>query len=411
MTFKDKNVVLIITGGVAAYKSAIFARLLIKAGATVKTVMTKAATEFITPLTMHALTKQPVLTDLFTDHNDAIPHITVADWADYVFVVPATANMIAKMANGIADEAASTVLAATHAPVIVAPAMNVHMYEQKATQRNLAQLKEDGVIVIEPAEGMLAEGYVGKGRLPEPEDILKIAQLKLQVRAVLATEANNLKKKRVLVTAGGTNEPIDPVRFITNRSSGKMGYALAQAASEVGAEVTLISTVDLPVPVGVQIVKIQTAKEMLNALNECFNDTDVVIMAAAVADYRIASPADQKIKKSADSDGLTLHLVENPDILATLGAAKTHQFLVGFAADTQDLLAAADKKLLKKNADMLIANDVSQPDAGFGVETNRVTILEPNKAPQELPLQSKLAVARQIVGLVADRLVEKEMKK
>jgi phosphopantothenoylcysteine decarboxylase/phosphopantothenate--cysteine ligase len=397
--FEDKNVVLIVAGGVAAFKSAIFARSLIKAGAQVKVVMTQSATEFVTPKTFEALTHQPVLTDLFSSENvDEIPHIAYADWADYIFVVPATANILAKIANGIGDDAASSVLLARHTPLIVAPAMNVNMYENPATQRNLATLKSDGVIVVEPVEGLLAEGYSGKGRMPEPDDILAQAQLRL------LQESGRLRGRKVVVTAGGTVEAIDPVRYISNRSSGKMGYAIAQAAGEQGAEVLLITTKSLPTPAGVSVVMVDSAREMLAAVEEVYDQTDILVMAAAISDYRVAAQADQKMKKSADHSGLTLELVENPDILATLGAKKSHQFLVGFAAETQNLMAYASEKLAKKNADMLIANDVSKENVGFGYETNQVTILEPDLTPNQLPLMPKTEVARTIMSLIAERL-------
>ncbi|NBA10889.1 bifunctional phosphopantothenoylcysteine decarboxylase/phosphopantothenate--cysteine ligase CoaBC [Weissella confusa] len=397
--FTDKNIVLIVSGGVAAYKSAIFARLLMKQGANVKVVMTQAATEFVTPKTFEALTQHPVVTDLFDDHNESmIAHVSLADWADYIFVVPATANILAKMAAGIGDDAATSVLLARHTPVIVAPAMNVNMYENPATQRNLETLREDGVIIIEPAEGMLAEGYAGKGRLPEPDEILALADLKLR------QQTGRLAGKKVVVSAGGTVEPIDPVRFITNRSSGKMGYALAQAAAEQGADVTLVSSSELPAPVGVAMVPVQSARDLLAAMMERFEDTDVAIMAAAVSDYRVATPADQKMKKNADHAGLTIDLVENPDILATLGQQKTTQYLVGFAAETQDLLTYAQNKLEKKNADMLVANDVSKAQVGFGHDTNEVTLLQRDAAPEKLPLQSKLALARDIMSRIATQV-------
>lgn len=395
--FTNKKIVLIVSGGVAAYKSAIFARLLMKAGSVVRVVMTQAATEFVTPKTFEALTQQPVVTDLFDAHNDSvIAHVSLADWADYIFVVPATANILAKMAAGIGDDAATSVLLARHTPVIVAPAMNVNMYENPATQRNLATLREDGVIVLEPAEGLLAEGYAGKGRLPEPDEILALAELALYQRT------GQLTGKQIIVSAGGTVEPIDPVRFITNRSSGKMGYAIAQAAAEQGANVTLVTSSDLAAPAGVQTVHIQSARELLAAMTERFEAADAVIMAAAVSDYRVATPADQKMKKDAANPGLTLELVENPDILATLGANKTHQYLVGFAAETQDLINYAQQKLTKKNADMLIANDVSKAEVGFGYDTNQVTILTRDAQPETLPLQTKIAVAREIMRRVTE---------
>lgn len=395
--FSEKNIVLIVSGGIAAYKAATFARLLIKEKAHVKVVMTKSATEFITPKTMAVLTNEPVLTDLFADPTDAtIDHISVADWADYIFVVPATANIIAKIANGIADDAASTVLAARHTPLIIAPAMNENMYRQKAVQKNLQNIVADGDIVIQPAEGFLAEGYSGQGRLPEPADILAYSEL------VLHQKQGRLKNKHVVISAGGTVEPIDPVRYISNRSSGKMGYALAKAAAEQGAQVTLVSaTTTLSDPIGVKTIHIQSAQDLSDQMMAALPAADIMIMAAAVSDYRISEPAVNKLKKQA-SGQLTLTLVENPDILAQLGAMKKEQYLVGFAAETQNLLEYAQTKLVKKNADMLVANDVSKQQVGFGYDTNQVTILTKNQEPQVLPLQDKLSVARKIMQKISE---------
>ena len=397
--FSEKNIVLIISGGIAAYKAAIFARLLIKENAHVRVVMTKSATEFITPKTMAVLTNEHVLTDLFVDETNAtIDHIALADWADYMFVVPATANIIAKIANGIADDAASTVLAARHTPLIIAPAMNENMYLQKAVQRNLQQVITDGDIVIQPEDGFLAEGYAGKGRLPEPTDILAYSELALQQRNGV------LKDKHVVISAGGTVEQIDPVRYISNRSSGKMGYALAQAAAEQGAQVTLVSATSmLPDPIGVKTIHIQSAQDLSDQMLAALPKADVMIMAAAVSDYRMGKPATNKLKKQ-ESGQLTLTLIENPDILAQLGAMKEKQYLVGFAAETQNLLTYAQEKLVKKNADMLVANDVSKDQVGFGYDTNQVTILTKNNEPLVLPLQSKLAVAREVIKKISEAI-------
>lgn len=395
--FSEKNIVLIVSGGIAAYKSATFARLLIKEKTHVKVVMTKSATEFITPKTMAVLTNEPVLTDLFSESTAAtIDHISVADWADYIFVVPATANIIAKIANGIADDAASTVLAARHTPLIIAPAMNENMYLQKAVQKNLQTIMADGDIVIQPAEGFLAEGYAGKGRLPEPTDILAYSELKLYQKQGV------LKNKHVVISAGGTIEPIDPVRYISNRSSGKMGYALAKAAAEQGAQVTLVSaSTTLPDPIGIKTIHIQSAQDLSKQMIATLPTADVIIMAAAVSDYRVGEPAVNKLKKQASGE-LTLTLVENPDILAQLGAMKKEQYLVGFAAETQNLLAYAQTKLVKKNADMLIANDVSKHQVGFGYDTNQVTILTKDQEPEVLPLQDKLSIARKIMQKISE---------
>ncbi|MDR3190362.1 MAG: bifunctional phosphopantothenoylcysteine decarboxylase/phosphopantothenate--cysteine ligase CoaBC [Lactobacillaceae bacterium] len=400
--FNSKKIVLIVTGGVAAYKSAIFARLLMKQGADVRVVMTQSATEFVQPKTFSTLTGNAVLTDLFADDNlSEVAHITLADWADYIFVVPATANIIAKMAQGIGDDAASTVLLARHTPTLVAPAMNEHMYYNPAMQRNLAQLQADGVLLIEPVTGLLAEGYAGKGRLPEPEAILAQAEM------LLHQLTGQLTGKHFIVTAGGTREELDPVRYLSNHSSGKMGYALAQALLEQGAEVDLISTVTLPAPVGANVLAVTSAEQMLWALEDRFEAADGVVMAAAVADYRPAVIADQKIKKEA-GQAMILKLVENPDVIASLAVNKTKQFIVAFAAETQDLLANAQVKLQKKHADMLIANDVTKTDAGFGTDTNVVTILQPGQANETLPVASKIDIARQIVGRITKALLEKE---
>ena len=290
----------------------------------------------------------------------------------------------------VADDAASSVLAARHTPMIVAPAMNENMYLQPAVQRNLQQIKLDGDIVVEPVDGMLAEGYAGKGRLPEPQEILTLSEL------AVYQKHGQLKDKRIVISAGGTVEAIDPVRYISNRSSGKMGYALARAAAEQGADVTLVSaTTQLPDPVGVTTIHIQSAQELSEQMFAMLPEADA-IMAAAVSDYRMSQTAENKLKKQ-DSGQLHLTLVENPDILAQLGSAKTNQYLVGFAAETQNLMTYAQNKLKKKNADMLVANDVSKDQVGFGYDTNQVTILTKDNEPESLPLQSKISLAREIM--------------
>ncbi|RRG17951.1 bifunctional phosphopantothenoylcysteine decarboxylase/phosphopantothenate--cysteine ligase CoaBC [Weissella viridescens] len=396
-----KKIVLVVTGGIAAYKAVTLTRLLVKAQADVRVVMTKSACEFVTPKTFSVLSTHPVLTDLFADTTDpAIDHIELADWADYMVVAPASANFIAKMAQGIADDAASSVVIARHTGIAIAPAMNSNMYQNPAVQRNLNQLSADGVKIMAPEQGQLAEGYAGIGRLAEPENLFA------QIGILAETDEKTLTGKRVVVTAGGTQEPIDPVRYIANHSSGKMGYAFSQAAVEQGAQVTLITTVDLTPPPFTKVVHVKTAQEMQAALMQQYDAADVVIMAAAVADYRIAEPATQKMKKQADASGLTLKLVENPDILAELGAQKSHQYLVGFAAETQQLLDHAQAKLKKKHADLLIANDVSQADIGFGSDDNAVTLLFKNETPETLPKMSKLEVARQVLKLIKPRMEE-----
>lgn len=390
--FENKKIVLIVTGGIAAYKAAIFARLLMKAGATVRVVMTANALEFVTEKTFAVLTKQPVLTDLFNPaQSTQVGHVEIADWADYMMVVPATANIISKIAQGIGDDVASTVLLARHTPLLVAPAMNANMYNNPAVQRNLQQLKQDQVLILEPAYGMLAEGYAGLGRLPEPDELLAQAELKLR-----QIQGTSLEGQHYLVTAGGTREYLDPVRYIGNRSSGKMGYAIAQALTEVGAKVTLISTVNLKAPVGTEVISVQSALEMQAEIDKLFPQSDGLVMAAAVADFRTVEVATQKIKKN-QNQGLDLQLTQNPDLVATFGAKKQNQKVIAFAAETNDLIEHAQTKLQKKHADLLVANDVSRTDRGFGVDQNQVTILEPGQPNETLPLLSKIETARLIV--------------
>lgn len=394
--YEDKKIIVYVTGGIAAYKAATLVRTLIKAGATVRVAMTRSAQTFITPLTFATLTKQAVLTDDW-QADGTVPHIEWAQWADLHFVVPATANVLAKMANGIADDMVTTTLLAAVGDKIVAPAMNDHMWDHPATQRNLAQLAADGVLVIAPTVGFLAEGYEARGRLAEPEEIVAQAGVRLLAKT------GQLQGKRVVITAGGTQEKLDPVRYLTNRSSGKMGYALAQAAAEAGAEVTLITTVVRDAIFGVKVIEVQSAQMMYDAVLAAFETADILIAAAAVSDFRPVDVADNKIKKNGDG-GLTIELVQNPDILAAVGAAKrANQFVVGFAAETQDVANYAKDKLRKKNANLLIANDVSRADAGFEVDTNQVTLFTENEQVT-LPLASKLATAREIIAFIANKI-------
>lgn len=394
--FTDKKIVVMISGGVAAYKAVILVRGLQKLGAHVRVAMTKSATEFVTPKTLAVLTNEPVLTDLFLSGDQQIGHIDLADWADLMIVVPATANLIGKMANGLADDAVSAVLSARHVPTFVAPAMNVNMWQNPAFQRNLALLKADGVHVIAPSVGLLAEGYEGMGRLPEPEDIIA------QINDILSEE-KVLAGKRVLVSAGGTVEPIDPVRFIGNRSSGKMGYALAAEAHKLGADVVLVSTVNREIDTSVKMLSVETASELNDAMQAELSDADIVIMAAAVADFRVADVADHKIKKTDDSDTMHLTLVKNPDILAGLGQLKTNQFMVGFAAETQNVISYAQHKLVAKHADMIVANDVSQENVGFAHDTNAVSLVTSDHV-EELPLADKHDIARAILTRISERV-------
>ena len=391
----QKKVAVYVTGGIAAYKALLFVRLLIKEGAQVKVAMTQSACQFVSPLTFQVLTKEKVMVDTF-DENDpsVVQHIHFADWTELAIVIPATANTIAKMANGIADNFVTSALLATTAPKVIVPAMNEHMWENPATLRNCAQLEEDGVIIIEPSEGFLAEGYSGKGRLPEPEEVLKqIKELNL-----FEDEEKPLLGKKVLITAGGTKERIDPVRYISNDSSGKMGYALAEDAAQKGAEVILISaTTALPVPNGVKIEHVESAREMQEEVLNYFPAMDIAIMVAAVSDYRVKEPATQKMKKTDDENEITLTLVKNPDILKQLGnLKKENQTVIGFAAETHQVMEFARQKLDKKNADFIIANDVSDQSIGFGSDMHQVTILSKNGEEILLPKVSKNLLAKEI---------------
>ena len=393
--WKGKNVTVFITGGIAAYKVATLVRLFVKEGAEVSVAMTKSACEFITPLTFQVLTKNKVYLDTFEeDETNKVQHIHLADHTDVAVVVPATANTIAKMANGIADNFVTSTLLATTAPIYVAPAMNEHMWENPATVRNVAQLKADGKVVIEPASGFLAEGYNGKGRLPEPEEIFEqITFLESRIAS-----KSPLKGKSVLITAGGTKERIDPVRYISNDSSGKMGYALAKAASILGAKVQLVSTTkQLKVPYGVEVTYVESAHEMEEVVTTQFPTTDIAVMVAAVSDYYVANRSHQKIKKQQNESGLKLELVENPDILKGLGHSKKEgQVVIGFAAETTNILEYAKAKLEKKKADVIIANDVSSSRIGFNSDRHQVTLLTKDGHIVNLPEKSKEELALNI---------------
>ena len=380
-----------VMGGIAAYKVPELVRQLIKKGAQVQAAMTQSAQEFVTPLPLQVLTKRPVLTHTFDEREPSqVQHVAMADWCDLALVVPATANGLAKMVHGLADDVVTTTLLAVTAPILVVPAMNVHMYENPATQRNLAQLRADGLTIMEPDTGFLAEGYEGKGRLPELHRI--VAQVeRLYARTHLP---QSLAGKQVIVSAGGTRERIDPVRYISNDSSGKMGYAMAQAADWLGATVTLVSTTQslLP-PEGVQVQQVASAQELAQAMTAHYDQMDYVVMAAAVSDYRVKHPHNQKIKKVAGQTDWQLDLVQNPDILAQLGQTKRQQVLIGFAAETQNLLEHARAKLSKKGADWLIANDVSNPAIGFNSDKNQVYVLGAQGQEVLLPQQSKTSLA------------------
>lgn len=403
--WKNKKVTVFITGGIAAFKAATLVRMFVKERAKVSVAMTKSACEFITPLTFQVLTKNKVYLDTFDeDEANKVQHIHLADQTDVAIVVPATANTIAKMANGIADNFVTSTLLATTTPIYVVPAMNEHMWENPATVRNVKQLVEDGKSVIEPATGFLAEGYDGKGRLPEPEEIFEQVTFFESRREYKSP----LEGKTILITAGGTKERIDPVRYISNDSSGKMGYALAKAASILGAKVQLVSTTkQLKVPYGVQVTYVESALEMLDAVTQLFPKTDIAVMVAAVSDYYVANRSNQKIKKQQNESGLMLELIENPDILKKLGHSKREgQVVIGFAAETTNVLEYAKAKLEKKKADAIIANDVSNSRIGFNSDHHQVTLLTKDGHIVNLPENSKEELALNIwESLIEEKIV------
>lgn len=382
------KLVLGVTGGIACYKAVELVRLLVKDGFLVQVIMTRGAMEFVTPLTFQTLSGMPVAVDTFNlTQESEIGHINLADSADLFVIAPATANVIGKIAGGIADDLLTTVLMATQAPVLIAPAMNIHMYENPILQENIRKLRRLGYHFMEPAEGYLACGYEGKGRLPEPEKILE------EIRRLL--KKKDLVGEKFLITAGPNREPLDPIRYLSNRSSGKMGYALARAAIRRGAEVALISgPTALEPPPGARLTSVTTADEMNRAVLEEFPKCTAVIMAAAVSDYRPVDFVQKKIKHGKSL--IELRLQPNPDILKEIGARKNGKMLVGFAAETEELLTNAEKKLKEKNLDMIVANNVSEAGAGFDVDTNVATILDCNGAVRSLPLMTKDELAEQI---------------
>lgn len=387
-----KHIVLGVAGSIAAYKAADLASRLVQAGAQVDTVMTREATAFVAPLTFQALTHRPVITDLFDPRSElAIDHVAVAKRADAILLAPATAQLIARLAIGMADDAVTATVLASSAPVVICPAMETNMYQHPATQSNLARLKEWGAVVVEPARGRLASGAEGIGRLADPGTITGT------LRWVLGRNGD-LAGRRIVVSAGGTREAIDPVRYITNRSSGKMGHALAAAARDRGAQVTLVTTVtpDPETTAGVEVRRVESALGMLAAVEEAVQGADALIMAAAVADFRPESTATHKLKKG-DADEWTLRLVRNPDVLATVSGSFIK---VGFAAETADLRGNALAKLKAKGLHMIAANDVSEPGSGFDTDTNRVTLFHADGRVEALPLLPKADVAH----LILDRL-------
>lgn len=390
---QGKRILLCVSGGIAVYKAAALTSKLVQGGAEVKVIMTESAMKFVAPLTFQALSRQDVYWDTFDEKDSSkIAHIDLADWADLVLVAPATANMIGKLANGIADDMISTTILATTAQVWIAPAMNVHMYDHPAVKRNIETLFGFGYQFVEPSEGYLACGYIGKGRLEEPEKVVELVDRFFRERD---SERNLLEGKKVVITAGPTREMVDPVRFFSNRSTGKMGYALAEAAVSLGAEVVLISGPSgLPTPAGVEFVSVTTAEEMYHRVHEVFPSADIVVKSAAVADYRPKEIFEDKLKKK---DGnLVIELERTKDILMSIGERKTHQYLIGFAAETTNVEEYAKAKLVKKRADMIVANNVKETGSGFGTDTNKVSIVTSGGDTRELPLLSKVEVAKEI---------------
>src|SRR5574341_386359 len=394
MSLQGKEIVLGVTGSIAAYKAVELLRELVKAGASVKVVMTESAQRFVAPLTFATLSRQEVMSDLFAlEYGAKIRHIAATEGADLLLIAPATANVIGKFARGLADDLLTNLFLASTRPVLLAPAMDANMYRHPAVQENLERLRAWGVRIVGPAEGELASGMWGPGRLAEIPEILQAVTEILQ-------PMNDLAGEVILVTAGPTHEPIDPVRYLTNRSSGKMGYAIAQEASDRGAQTILVSgPTALTAPRGVEVIQVETALQMSTAVLDHLPKTTVVIKAAAVSDYRLSKPSKSKLKKSETLH--TLELVPNPDILKEIGAQKGARIVVGFAAETGDLLRQAERKLKEKNLDLIVANDVTWEGAGFSHDTNHVIMVDCYGEIEEVPLSPKRQVARRILDRVA----------
>ena len=391
MDITPKTVVLGVTGGIGAYKACELARSLMRAGIRVKVVMTESATKFVTPVTFRALTREPVAVSLWDEPDAKIHHISLAQEADVMVIAPCTANVIAKLAHGRADDLLTASALATEAPLIIAPAMNVHMWRKEITQANVAALRSRGVMFVEPESGELACGDVGEGRLAAVDFVVAATLEELG-------RARELEGVRVLVTAGGTREPIDPVRYIGNRSSGRTGFAIAEEAARRGADVTLVTgPTTLADPFGVRTVRVETALQMRDAAEEAFDDADVVIASAAVADFRPAEVSEGKIKKN--DAPYTIALVPNPDILASLGERKGSRVLVGFAAESGEAAAGARAKLMAKHLDLVVANDITEPGLGFDSARNRVTLVTA-QGDEELPEMDKRVLARVLLDRV-----------
>ena len=388
----NKRVVLGVTGSIACFKAADLASKLVQNGALVDVILTSAATKFVSELTFRSITHRPVFTNLYSPESEiSINHVALAEAADIIIVAPATANTIAKIANGISDDVLTTTILATTAPIIVAPAMDANMFDNPATQANVTTLITRGIFIAGPADGRLASGLIGKGRMVEPSDIISSANM-------VVGKDGDLSGKKIVVSAGGTEEAIDPVRNITNRSSGKMGYAIAEAARDRGAIVSLVAAPNaLPKPVGILVTKIQSAEEMKKVIDTECDGADALIMAAAVADWRPLEKLDSKAKKST-SDTWSLKLVKNPDII---GSIKNDSLIkVGFAAESEDLIENSKIKIKSKNLDFIVANDITAKDSGFSVDTNKVTIIHSNGNIESLPLMSKYDVAHSILDRV-----------
>ena len=389
---RNKRIVLGVTGSIASYKAADLASKLVQSGALVDTVLTKSATEFVSELTFKSLTHREVYTNLYsTDSSLSINHVSLAESADLIIVAPATANTIAKIANGISDDVLTTTILATTAPIIIAPAMDANMFDNPATEANVSTLIARGIFIAGPAEGRLASGIVGRGRMIEPFDIISAANM-------LLGKDGDFSGKKIVVSAGGTEEAIDPVRTITNRSSGKMGYAIAEAARDRGAIVSLVAAPNnLARPVGISVTNIKSADDMKKAIEDECLEADALIMAAAVADWRPSEKLDSKAKKN-QSDTWSLELVKNPDIIASINS--TNLIKVGFAAESENLVENSKTKIKSKNLDFIVANDITASDSGFSVDTNKVTIIHADGTTEALPLMSKYDVAHSILDRV-----------
>ena len=389
----QSNITLGVSGSIACYKAVDLASKLTQAGALVDVVLTKEAAQFITPLTFRSITHRAVTSDVFDPQSElSVNHVALAERSHAIIVAPATAHTIAKIAHGLADDALTATILATQAPLIVAPAMDAHMYDNAATQQNIATLRSRGCVIAGPVKGRLASGLMGMGRLLETPELLGC------IRQTLARKGD-IAGRKIVVSAGGTQEPIDPVRVIANHSSGKMGYAVAEAARDRGADVALVSTpTALPAPYGIRIARVQTALQMQRAVERECADADALIMAAAVADWRPANISDQKVKKG-DADIWSVELVKNPDIVA--GVKRERLVKVGFAAESEDLLANAESKLRAKGLRLIAANDITAADSGFGVDTNKVILLDSDGGRQDLPLMSKYDVGHEILDRVA----------